>query len=634
MKVRQSVWTTAMTATMAGAILASGGSRADTERADAVKMSDVLVTATRTAVDPGTVGSSVSVVTSQEIVDRGVVTVVEALRTVPGVTVVQQAGSGSVSSIFIRGHNSAQTKVLLNGVRLNSNTGGGYDFSNLVVDDIERIEIVRGPQSALYGSDSIGGVINIITKKAAPGVHGFAETAFGVEGYRRGAVGVSAANDIGYVRAGYSYTTLDGNSVALEENGNPEEDGWESHNFSLATGATILGDGQVDLSLNYLEDWSELDGFSFVTGLPADDDNYEQDRQTLVLGLNASKPVTDWYTQSLQVGYTRDELWGVDEDNALNDYEIESETLKLTAQSDFFVSDSDTLSVGYEYEEQSGESVGNFDESVDIHSLFVQNHWIINEIFSVTAGLRYDDHQTFGSETTFRLAGTAVIPETDTRFHASYGTGFHAPTLNDLYWPASVFMAGNPDLSPETSKSFDIGVTQPFLDGRLEVDVTYFRSSVDDLIQWAADPVTFVFSPSNVNEAKIDGIELTARLQLTDDLDVSAQYTYTDAEDEATGDQLARRGRHNASGTVNYRFLDDRAGASVTVMHVGTRYDDAANTVELDPYTRVDCAAHYDVTENVRVFARVENLFDEDYVEANGFDVNGNYWYAGVRCSF
>jgi vitamin B12 transporter len=632
MKVRKKVWTTAMTATMAGAILAAGGSRA--EETETTKMSDVLVTATRTPVDPATVGSSVSVVTSEEITARSLTTVTEALRTVPGVTVVSQSGGGSIASVFIRGHNSNQTKVMLNGVKLNSNAGGGYDFSNLVVDDIDRIEVVRGPQSALYGSDSVGGVINIITKTPEHGVHGSAEVAMGVEGYRRSALEVSAANDIGYVRAGYSYTTLDANSVALEENGNPEEDGWESHDFSFGAGATFLEDGKVDFSLNYLEDWSELDGFDFVTFLPADDDNYEQDRQTLVLGLNISKPITDVYTQSFSFGYTRDEVVGTDEDNAANDYDIESKNFQFGAQADFFVGDSDTLTVGYDYERQSAESVGSYDENLDINSVYVQNHWIINEIFSLTAGVRYDDHETFGDETTFRLAGTAVIPETETKFHASYGTGFKAPTLNDLYWPVSAFTAGNPDLEAETSKSVDIGVTQPFMDGRFEVDVTYFHSSVDDLIQWAADPVTFVFTPDNVSKADIDGIEVSARLQVTEDLDVSAQYTYTDAEDDATGDQLARRGRHNASGTISYDFLDDRANASVTVMHVGTRYDDAANTTELDPYTRVDFAARYDVTENLRVFLRVENLFDEDYVETDGYDINGCYWYAGLRCSF
>jgi vitamin B12 transporter len=632
MKVRKKVWTTAMTATMAGAILAAVGSRA--EETETTKMSDVLVTATRTPVDPATVGSSVSVVTSEEITARSLATVTEALRTVPGVTVVSQSGGGSIASVFIRGHNSNQTKVMLNGVKLNSNAGGGYDFSNLVVDDIDRIEVVRGPQSALYGSDSVGGVINIITKTPEHGVHGSAEVAMGVEGYRRSALEVSAANDIGYVRAGYSYTTLDANSVALEENGNPEEDGWESHNFSFGAGATFLEDGQVDFSLNYLEDWSELDGFDFVTFLPADDDNYEQDRQTLVLGLNISKPITDVYTQSFSFGYTRDEVVGTDEDNSANDYDIQSKNFQFGAKGDIFVTDNDTLTVGYDYERQSAESVGSYDENLDINSVYVQNHWIINEIFSLTAGVRYDDHETFGDETTFRLAGTAVIPETETKFHASYGTGFKAPTLNDLYWPVSAFTAGNPDLEAETSKSVDIGVTQPFMDGRFEVDVTYFHSSVDDLIQWAADPVTFVFTPDNVSKADIDGIEVSARLQVTEDLDVSAQYTYTDAEDDATGDQLARRGRHNASGTVSYDFLDDRANASVTVMHVGTRYDDAANTTELDPYTRVDFAARYDVTENLRVFLRVENLFDEDYVETDGYDINGCYWYAGLRCSF
>jgi vitamin B12 transporter len=592
-----------------------------------------VVTATRTPEDPRTLGSSTTIVTAEELEDLRVDTVLQALRQAAGIDVVQQGGPGRTTSVFIRGHNSQHTLVLIDGVRLNNNAGGGFDFANLPVSNIERIEIVRGAQSALYGSEAIGGVINIITKRGGDGLHGSVEGAMGTKGYRSGGLSLNGGNGVGDFSVAYRGTRLDGNTVAAEDLGNSEEDEWINHSLSGRFGLNFLEDGRADLTLNYTDDMAELDSF---LPFPADDPNYEQERRAFTGGLAVSKPLTDWYTHNLNLGFAWDRIKGEDPDTAVNNYEITSETRSLSTKADFFPFEGDTLSLSYDFEGQHGKDPGSaVDKSLDIHSFLVQNHYVHGDTATLTAGVRYDDHEVFGSETTFRLAGSLRAPATGTRFHASYGTGFRAPTLNDLYWTATAWALGNPNLGPETSKGFDIGVEQPFLEGKAVADVTYFQSEVEDLIQWAAtgpnwwDP----WMPQNVADAEISGVETSLTLHPVSKLDLRFAYTYTEPEDKGTGKDLARRAQHSGSATATYRFLEN-ARVTVSATHVGKRYDDVANATELDRYTRIDVAASYDITESLQVFGRVENVTDEEYEEVAGHGVIGRYGFAGVRLSF
>jgi len=613
----------------AGLVLAVGGHGQEVE--ETLRLEPVIVTATRMEANPNTLGSSVTVITADELISTRAATVLEALRSVPGVDVVQTGGPGRTASVFIRGHNSQHTKVMLDGIRLNSNTSGGYDLGNIPVNNIERIEVVRGPQSALYGSDAIAGVINIITKRGRKGIHGSVEGAMGTEGYRSGGLSLDGGNELGDFSVSYTGNRFDGASIASEDRGNTEGDEWQNHALSGRVGLNFLVDGRADLFVNYSDDTADLDGFAWPN--PVDDLNYERERESLSGKLELSKPILDWYTQTISVGLAREDLIGKDPDTAANRYEISTETHYLSAKADFFPLEGDTLSIAYDYEKQIGENSGNdIDEGLAIHSFLIQNHWTYQDTASFTAGIRHDDHDTFGKETTFRLAGSAKIPELGTRFHGSYGTGFRAPTLNDLYWPNTGWEIGNPNLKAETSKGFDVGIEQSLLGDKVVVDVTYFHSNVKDLIQWAAaggGP----WMPQNVAEAEIEGIEATAVLRPTANLDLRVGYTFTNHEDTTTGADLARRPRHHYSASANYRFMDS-ANVNLSVIRVGRRYDDAANANELAPYIRVDLASSYDVTEHFQVFARVENLFDEEYEEAKDFGVPGRYALAGLRLTF
>jgi len=608
------------------------------QESETVVLDDVVVTATRLADGTGDVGSSVSVITADELSRSGVSTVLEALRLAPGLSVVQSGGPGRSTSVFIRGHNSQHTLVLIDGLRVNGNTGGGFDIGALTTNNVERIEIVRGPQSALYGSDAVAGVVNIITKRGVDGLQGSVEGAVGTDGHRAAGLSLSGGSSLGDFSLGYSAIGMDRMSVAAKDAGNSEEDGWRNQSLSGRIGMKFLENGQADLSLRFMDDTTELDG---GFGAPVDDLNRERNRQFFSGKLALAKPVTEWYTQSVSIGFARDRLRGEDDDDADNVYEITSESRAFSAKADFTPFDHDTLSVSYDLEQQSGRNPSrDLDQDLDIHSILVQNHLILGDVYTLTLGARYDDHETFGDETTYRIAGSIRCPRVKTRMHASFGTGFRAPTLNDLYWPVIAYPAawggggerGNTALKPETSKGFDVGVEQPLYGDRIVADVTYFDSKVEDLIGWAVDAAGW-WEPSNVEEAEIKGVEVTLALHPLDDLTVSLGYTYTDHQDATTGNDLPRRPRHQGSLAADYRLFDTTS-VNLAVIRVGKRYDDAANANELDSYTRVDLAVVHDMADHVKVFARVENLLDEEYEEARGFGVPGRYAYAGMKMTF
>jgi len=632
-------WNTKKTciAGLAAALLPWAGLAQNAEE-ETVELDDVIVTATRTETQMHLIGSSVSVVTAEDIEKSKVDTVAEALRLVPGLTVSQSGGKGQTAHIFIRGHNSAHTKVLINGINLNSPTAGSYDFSSLQVTDIERIEIVRGPQSSLYGSDAIGGVINIITKKGKQGLHGSAQSAVGNSGYRDGSLSLTGGNDLVDFRTSASFERFKGVSALYGDVDEPldEDDRWFNRTLSGALGLNVLEDGRIDLSLRHVLQRADLDSYGFDENFnfgPTDDLEYTKDVEATYASIKMEKPVSEWVTPSFTYGIARERSIFDDAGNEANELDLETKTENVALQAEIHPFENDTLTVGYDYERQDGFSEGNFDESVDNDGLFVQNQWTWNDQLAVTLGVRRDDHSTFGSETTYSASTSYLVEKTGTRFHAAYATGFKAPTLNDLYWPEDEWgNSGNPDLDPETSRGYDLGVEQKLWNERITLDVTYFNSRVEDLIQWElADD--FTYHPTNVDKAKIHGIETAFEYQMLDNLELQLNYTYTYAKDEVTHLELTRRPSEQYGMRAVYSPID-RLDLDLSIIRQDGSYEDADNTEKVDPYTRVDFAVTCRVSDNLEVYARVENLFDDEYVEVMDYSVTGRLVYAGLKLSF
>ena len=606
------------------ALFAVSAAMAQQGEHDSIELREVVVTATRSLEPVETLGSAVTVITAEELKSSGVDTVLEALRRVPGLDVVQSGGPGRTTSVFLRGHDPDQTKILIDGLRFNGNMSASYDFSNLPVANIERIEVLRGPQSALYGGDAIGGVVHIITKRGQEGLHGEMSTAVGSNDYGSGTLSLSGGNEVGDFSLAYSYKQFEGISAADEAAGNREIDGWNNHWLSARFGLNFLDDGRADLSVTAGVEEGDLDG---GPGAGGDDPNFVQERDSASAMLQLSKPISDWYTQSFHLGLVEQRFEGKDPDTAWNNYTWDEKTTAAGFKTDFFPWAGDALTIGYDFERQSADQKGTvLDRTVDLNSVYLQNHWS-GDVFSFTVGLRHDDHEISGEETTYRLAMSAKCPDLDTRAHASLGTGFRAPTLSGLYSP----WGGSPNLTAETSESFDIGIVQPLWNENVVAQVTYFHSDLENLIEWRPiAPGSFTHNPINVAAAKIQGVETTLRLSPLSSLDLVASYTHTDHEDVETGADLTRRPRHSSSLSAIYRH-SDALDFNMILLHVGSRHD--AGT-KLDAYTRVDLAAAYEVNEHVEVFGRIENVGDASYTEAAGYGAPGRWGLVGIRCGF
>jgi vitamin B12 transporter len=588
-----------------------------------VELGPVVVTATKTEVPLNEVAGSVTVITEDEIQAKKAKTVLEVLRDVPGLDVVQTGGPGGATSVFIRGGNSSHTLVLVDGMRVNSPMTGGFDFADLTVDNIERIEIVRGPQSALYGSEAIGGVINIITKhgKGAPSVSLSAEAG----SYRtfRESVGVTGAMpSLDYSLAVARFDTA-GFSSADRRNGNTEADGNGNTTLSSRLGWNAGAIGKLELTARYMTARTDLDGCC----PPADDPNYVQDHRVLLLSGRYSRTLTSWWSQELRLGFNRDELTGHDPDPAdlFNNYNIAAQNRQLDWLHHFSIGTTDLLTIGYEHEGQAGRGKDAFDKTISNSAVYVQNQHQVTDLFSQVVGVRADYNSRFGDVITYKAEAAYRVPLTGTKLRAAYGTGFHGPTLNDLFFPGY----GNPDLKPETSETIEVGGEQILFSNAVSFRGTYFHTSFDNLIVF--DSTTFL--PENIGKAMAKGAELELDLSPVKAVTLKTNYTYTTTLNEENSQELPRRPRQKANVGLSVLPVPS-VKLLLDFRYVGKRFDDTANTQPIGAYTIVNASGSFDLTSKVQLFARAENLFNRKYEEILGYGTAGRSAYGGVKATF
>lgn len=593
--------------------------------------SPIVVTATRVAVRAGTVGSSMTVLDGDQLRERQCVTLVDALRTVPGVDVTQSGGRAGMASGYIRGSQSEQILVLVDGVELNdpAKPGRGADLSDIPIENVERIEVLRGPQSTLYGADAIGGVINIITKKGKGPVGGEVKVEGGSFNTWNERMEVHGGDGRGNFAVGVSREDSSGISSAAAKNGNPEKDGYDRTEFSGRFGWTPADGVEADAVVRWNRSNSDYDGF--LNGMPVDsDDRAEQDR--LLVGGNGRLNLFEGRWQQrlggALVNHNRDDF------SSMGSSAFDSRLGKLDWQNDLHLGEHHIVTAGLEYEEEEAQSIyeaAGYIDRFDRHTArnkaaYVQEHLMAGPLSGV-AGVRVDDHNAFGSETTWRVAPVYAVSGTGTRIKGSYGTGFKAPSLFQLY---SVY--GSADLDPETSRGWDAGLEQDVMDGLVTVGATFFHNEFSDLIDY-----DFALSKySNVGEAAAQGVEAFVAARPIDDLTVRASYTYTDTENKETGEVLARRARNKAALDATYAFTA-KARGTASLVYVGERTDinyAAYETITLDGYVLANLNAEYELRKNVTVFGRVENLLDEEYEEVFGYGTPGRAGYGGVKMTF
>jgi len=597
--------------------------------------------------DAATLGSATTVITGEELERRQIRHAGDALRTVPGVAVSRSGGVGSQTQVRVRGAEANQLKVIIDGVEVNSLSAGDFQFETLLAEDIERIEVIRGPQSGIYGANALAGVINIVTKKGTREPQVSAR----VEGGSLGTYGVSAnasgAGDFGYLSVSAAKRETDGFNIARRGS---EDDGSEQKTIFARAGFSPTDYFRIDVMGRYQENDAETDPDTNFDGLPDDVKGRINLREQSLAGISAELDTLEGqWTHKVYANYFDDDFF--DKTDGQTIFINEGSRRKIgyiteVKSSSNWGAPAEHTFVGLtEYVEEDFENQGSFgsvDESRTNAALAGEYRGAFDNRLYITGNWRFDDKDRFEDATTYRLSAAYSWPTSGTRLHGSYGKGITDPTFFEQFGSTSFFI-GNPDLKPEESVGWDIGVEQKFLNDRLIIDVTYFQANLEDEILETFDFNTFRSSVINIDgESERKGVEVTARAQLHADLILTGSYTYLDATQpispffpnpSGTFREI-RRPEHSGSLNVSYTLLQDRAKIDAKVIYNGEEKDGdfgASEIVTLDDYLLVNVAGSYKLDENFELFGRVENLLDEDYEEVFGFSTAPVTAFGGLK---
>jgi vitamin B12 transporter len=621
--------------TLIGLGLIVGGGEVAAQQADPPpapeRAEPIVKTATRVDEPLEQIGASVTVIGEETFRAQEYRTVDEALRAVPGVEIQRSGSLGKLSTVRIRGANPTQVQVLIDGVRVKSVTSGDFDFADLTLDDVERIEVVRGPQSTLYGADAIGGVINIITKRGRGPLSAYLDFEAGNYETFRERGGVSGAAGPWDYSLGVS---------RLDFAGQFDNDEQSLTSVNGRVGYALPNRGELALIGRYSDGHR---GIPFATIFPDFSPRREQDDRFLLASLQWSQPWTAWYDHVLRLAYVRSDLTFRDPDSAFTKRsDVSTERSDVDWLHHFYLGAINTLTAGFEYRNEKGVNKGTFSEATDAVGLFAQDELRLFQSLFLTGGVRYDHNSAFGDATTGRAAVSYVIRATDSRLKASWAEGFRAPTFNELFFPAFPGPCpafGNPNLKPEHSESYDAGVEQYLWRRRIRLAATGFRNDFEDLIQSTIiDPVNFCFQARNVGRARSQGVEVEASVTPIDTLTLTAAYTYTHTENLVTGEPLPRFAPDRWAFTGTWEPLP---GLSVggEILIVSSQFQGTG--VPRNPgYTVVNAAASYRLPwrwgwlSDVTFHLKVTNLFNEDYSEVFGFPALGTHVVAGIRAGF
>ena len=598
------------------------------------ELPELVVTATRVPISPYRVGSSITVITAEELEDKQTTFVSDALRRVPGLAVGRTGGFGSLTQVRIRGSEGNHTLVLIDGVEVNDiGFNSEFDFGNLLTDNIERIEVLRGPQSTLWGGDAIGGVINIIIKKGQgePSVAAFLEGGSFQTG--RGSATVSGSGG----HWSYSFTgsrvQTHGISAANENSGNRETDDYENDSFIGKIGVQALDHLSIDTFARYRDSSLETDPqtFNVITFLsnPPADGNTSSDVIERQGSIKGTADFLDGRLETvLSAQYADTDSIRRNQTFGTSTFLTDAKRTKFEAQGNIYFNANNTLVVGAETEEEEIETSTQTKTDVEIHAAYLQYLLTPLSNLDLSAGIRRDEHQSFGNEDTYRLTASYLFEPSATRLKGSYGTGFKAPQLGELFG-----FFGSPLLQPETNEGWDIGVVQDLWGGRVRGELTYFDNQIKNLIIFTGG------SLRNAGESDINGIETSIAVAATPDIDLSLSHTWTNSKNTATGLELVRRPRHIVSIDATWRF-SPRWKATLAATHTGEQDDldfslpAATRQVKLDAYTKVDTTLAYQISDRYQIYGRIENLLDETYEENVDYGVPHIGGYLGVRARF
>lgn len=613
---------------LASLLLGSGPPLSAQSPKKAAPMREVVITATKTETERWRTASSITVIDRKKIEEQQLQLLPDALRQVPGLVIADRGTPGSVNGIFLRGTNSDQALVVIDGRPVPANLAGLYNIETMTLDNVERIEVLRGPAASLYGGKTLGGVINIITR-SGKGLEK-PETSLSWEGgsYGFSREGLSTRGSSGIFDWSLELSRQDTQGYRLNSQ-------LQLNNAAAKFGVQLADTLRFDLDLRYYN--ADVGVPGPVAGLGANDPDDHVLTEFWSISPRLVWETTERWTQTLtyQNGNFRQAATNFTPTFGLNN-RITSRNHFLEYQSVFKATDGWTITAGTWLQDigysRSSDNIFPFsaydvDQAETNWALYLQSQAEILPGWNLNAGLRHDAYSDFADATTWRAGSSWRMPWTQTILHANFGTAFAPASPQNR--EAALF--GNPAfLEPERSSGFEVGIEQPFADSRGTLSLTWFRNSIHNLIVF-----TPPFGPlTQINKARTEGLEAALSWQPNDRFGFSSQYTYLEADDVSAGTRLVRRPRHLVSADVWVK------PAAKLRLGIGARYtidrEDGFGAAQRDveDYLNVRLTANYEVSENLEIFARVENLLGERYEEVLNFPAMRTGAYAGFRLRF
>ena len=592
-------------------------------------MEETVIVSSRVPMPLRQVGTSVSVVTAQDLQIRGFNTLSDALRYEPGIAVLNNGGVGKATTLRVRGESGFRTRVYLDGMELTDTSGvqAGPNFAHLLSSGINRVEVLRGPQGVMYGADA-GGVVNINTLRAEEGLQAGVSAEYGRYGTMNLGLNIAGANDLGDFSVVASTYETDGFNSRDFDAVLQDDDGYDNDTVYVSGGLNLTQEISVRLQGRTVNGEDEYD----TCGIPPDFaptdvciNDHEEDSWRASARYDADR-------LGLEVAYSNTETDREFLSEGISSFATKGDLERLDLVGNFRVNDATNLVFGAELRDEAIKGGENINR--DQNGAFAEYQGAFSDALFVTAGIRYDDNDDFGSETTYRVSGAYLIPagNGEIKLKTTYGTGFRAPSLSEIAYNNDPSRAFPPalgfELDAEKSEGFDVGAGYYAQHGGF-VELVYFNQTIEDEIFFDLD--NFAGYLQDDGDSRSEGAELAGAVPLGDMFSITGNYTYTDADD-AQGERRGRVAKHLANLGLHITTFEDKLKISLHLRATNDLPDD--NGEKVDDYEVIDLSASYAVMDGLEVFGRIENLTDEDYQEIPSYNVAGAAGYVGVRYAF
>ncbi len=574
---------------------------------------EVVVTATRYPVQLSETPVSMEVITEEEIENKNAESVAELLYDVAGVRIMSNGGPAGLKTIHIRGSVSSQVLILVDGQPVNNCQNGQSDLSQLPLYNVKRVEILKGPASAIYGANALGGVVNIITKSVSEKQQIELGLEYGSYNSSNIELNYSASEGKTGLAFAFSKKSSDGYREILDNSGLKQLAFFTKLNYNLSANNKLI------LTYNYNNSEKEVPGsISWPSPNATQDD---LDRNIYVKWEQKKSAIETnavIYNNSHKLSYDNPDEWGYTGASVHNTGRTGLELNRINYLNNH------TLAYGLEVKNNTIDSTDNGEHEFLNKAFYIHDEWEVNSPLKLTFGARYDDHEKFASEISPRLGAVYEINK-NTNLHLSAGKAYRTPTFNDLYWPADMFSEGNPDLKAETAVAYEAGIVN--LKGDMKTELNIFNKDVDDMINWAAGD-DFIYRPYNVNNAIIKGVEFALAKQLISNFSFNINYTYLDAKDEVTEEQL--KDKHNAN--LGIKYSENNLELNMDARYVDGRINDMEGYTVLDAHV----AKVFKIQgRNVKLALSINNLLNnEEYQINEGYPMPGRNYVMEVSTKF